>query len=103
MKTFLVKSESGVVVSFEIRNSFLGSGSIARFVKRVSGCQLLSKRKMFSASEVHATFTYNGTVFLVWEPFGDNSRLLIGSEQEVDEKTIISLAREVDATRGYFV
>lgn len=103
MKTYLLKSEQGVCTGFEIKNNFLGSGAIARFIKRASGCKVISKRKMFSATEIHVTFMYKEKEFQVWEPFGDNSRLHIGSENGIKEKTILSLASVIQETRNYFI
>ncbi len=102
MKTFILKNEQGVCTGFEINNNFIGSGAIARFIKRTSGCKVISKRKMFSATEIHVTFIYKENEFQVWEPFGDNSRLHIGSENEIKEETILSLASAIKETMNYF-
>ncbi|MBT4087703.1 MAG: hypothetical protein HOE30_04335 [Deltaproteobacteria bacterium] len=99
----MLKSEQEICTGFEIRNNFISSGSISRFIKRTPGCKVISKRKMFSKNEIHVTFNYKETEFQVWEPFGDNSRLLIGSEKETNEKTIFSLANEIQKTKCYFV
>jgi len=44
MKTYLLKFKKGVCAGFEIKNNFLSTGAIARFIKRTSGCEVLSKR-----------------------------------------------------------
>jgi len=58
---------------------------------------------MYATTEIHVTFKYKENEFQVWEPFGDNSRLHIGSENEITEKTILSLASEIQKTRNYFI
>jgi hypothetical protein len=37
---------------------------------------------MFSVSEVHIAFSYRGATYVVWEPFGDNSRYWICPEDK---------------------
>jgi len=78
MKTYPLCDENNELYAFEVSNSFLGSGSIARFLQRCSGCEVLQVRKMFSSSEEHVLFKFEGLDFIVWEPFGDSSRLYIG-------------------------
>ena len=103
MKTYILKSEQGVCTGFEINNNFLSSGAIARFIKRASGCKVISKRTMFSATEIHVTFMYKEKEFQVWEPFGDNSRLHIGSENTINEEIILSLESSIKETSNYFI
>lgn len=103
MKIFILKSEQGICTGFEIRNNFVSSGAMARFIKRTPGCKVISKRRMFSATEIHVTFTYKESEFIVWEPFGDNSRLHIGSEKNINENIILGLADEIQKIRCYFV
>ena len=103
MKTYLLKTDQGVCTGFEISNNFLGTGAIARFINRVSDCKIITKRKMFSGSEVHVIFMYKENEFQVWEPFGDNSRLHIGSESKVSEEIILSLVNAIKETRNYFI
>jgi hypothetical protein len=80
MKTFPLNSDEGQLIGFEIPNSFLSSGGIARFVRRIKGCDVLGTRRWFSADEVHVRFSFSGSRFIVWEPFGDNGRLWVGPE-----------------------
>lgn len=82
MKTFPLKNEEGELYAFAIENNFISSSSIARFIKNVPGCTIKWVRKMFSKSEIHVKFEYEGVLFSVWEPFGDNSHLHIGPENE---------------------
>lgn len=78
MKTFQLKSDEGQLIGFEITNSFLSSGGIAKYVRRVRGCEVVGTRRWFSADEIHVRFSFSGKRFIVWEPFGDNSRLWVG-------------------------
>jgi len=80
MKTFLLNSGEGELTGFEVSNSFLSSGGIARCVRRIRGCDVVSSRRWFSADEVHVRFLFASKRFIVWEPFGDNSRLWVGPE-----------------------
>ena len=102
MKTYTLNTDQGECIGFEIQNNFFGSRSIARFIKRVPGCEVKSIRKIFAPSEIHTTFRYKDKEFIVWEPYGDNSRLHIGSEHNVNEKIIKNLEKDVALTRNYF-
>lgn len=37
-------------------------------------------RRWFSADEIHVRFSFAGELFVVWEPYGDNSRLWVGPD-----------------------
>ena len=58
---------------------------------------------MFSSTEIHVTFTYENNEFEVWEPFGDNSRLHIGSNNKLTDGIIIRLEKDVASTKNYFI
>jgi len=103
MKTFLLNSEQGICKGFEIKNNFISTSAISRFIIRIPGCNVISKRKVFSNNEIHLTFNYKETEFQVWEPFGDNSRLHIGSDKEINEKIILSLSNAIQKTKCYFI
>jgi hypothetical protein len=62
-------------------------------VKAVQGCELIETRGLFSKDEVHVRFRFSGKHFLVWEQFGDNSRLWVGPEsgEDIPHETISSL------------
>lgn len=80
MRTFSTNNDEGQLTGFEISNSFLSSGGIAKYVRRIKGCEVTGRRRWFSADEVHVRFSFSGKRFIVWEPFGDNSRLWVGPE-----------------------
>ena len=95
MKSYALHSESGGLVGFEVSHSFLSSGGIARFVAKVPGTEVTQKRRWFSAEEIHVRFTFSGLRFIVWEPFGDNSRLRIGpDDEEAADTAVISELRD---------
>ena len=100
MKTFLLNSDEGQLTGFEVSNSFLSSGGIAKYVRRIKGCEVIGKRRWFSADEVHVRFSFSGKRFIVWEPFGDNSRLWVGPEdgEVVPPETIGALREKFEST-----
>ena len=55
-------------------------------------------RRLFSLSnDVHIKFKFHEKEFVVWEPFGDNSRYWIGPEDKqshVDIKGLVSVFEE---------
>jgi len=79
MKTYPEKNDAGEKHSFQISNNFLSSNGIARFIGRCPGVKITRVRRMFALDdEVHVEFELDSHRYLVWEPFGDNSRLWIG-------------------------
>lgn len=99
MRTFLLNNDEGELSGFEISNSFLSSGGIAKYVRRIQGCEVVGTRRWFSADEVHVRFSFSGKRFIVWEPFGDNSRLWIGPEdgEIVPPETIDALREKFES------
>ena len=72
------------MTGFEVPNIYFpSSASVSRFFAKCPGVQVTKKRKMFeSGNEGHAELAYEGTTFIVWEPFGDNSRYWIGPKED---------------------
>ena len=86
------------MTGFEISNIFFpSSASISRFIAKCPGVNVTTQRKMFeSGNEIHTEFTFDGAKFVVWEPFGDNSRFWIGpSDGETDTTTSTRKLREI--------
>lgn len=100
MKTFLLNSDEGQLTGFEVSNSFLSSIGIAKYVRRINGCEVIGTRRLFSADEVHVRFLFAGKRFIVWEPFGDSSRLWVGPEdgEMVPPETIDALVEKFEST-----
>jgi hypothetical protein len=81
--TFPIIDENGRVFAFEIENVYLSVKTIARLLSSVAGVSDVKGRRPFSSSrDVHAKFRYRGHAFLVWEPYGDNSRYWIGPDDD---------------------
>jgi hypothetical protein len=78
MKTWPIVDEQGRTVAFEVSMIRIGLGEIAKVLQSLPGISQLHKRRPFSHEEVHIQFNYRGMNYVVWEPFGDNSRYWIG-------------------------
>lgn len=78
MRTWPATDEGGTVTSFEVSMIRIGLGEVERILRSNPDVSQLTRRRMFSPSEVHITFSFRGAEYLVWEPFGDNSRYWIG-------------------------
>lgn len=79
MKTWPITDESGHVTAFEVSIIFIGLGEIEQILRAKDDVRNLTRRASFSNSaEVHIRFSYRGADYVVWEPFGDNSRYWIG-------------------------
>jgi len=86
MKTYPLLNDADKMIGFEISNLFFpSSASVGRFFAKCPGVQITRQRKMFeSGNEIHAELVFEGTTFIVWEPFGDNSRFWVGLKDESD-------------------
>lgn len=85
MKTYPLLNDNGEMTAFEISNIFFpSSASVSRFFAKCPGVKFTRQRRMFErGNDLHAEFTFEGIPFVVWEPFGDNSRFWIGPDEEV--------------------
>ncbi len=87
MKTYpLTKKDESRPFAFEVENTFLGPAAAARLLAEIDGVSDVRPRKMFSkSSDVHVEFKFRGQPYIVWEPFGDNSRYWIGPKDEASD------------------
>jgi len=75
MKTYPLKREDGQIFAFEIRGAGLWTGSLARLLERVPG---VANVRRVRSEDNRLAFEVNGEPFVVWEPWGDNSRYWVG-------------------------
>lgn len=92
MKTFPLAKESGHAFAFEIENAYVSRRMIAQLLRRAEGVTEVHLRGRFGSSdETRVDFKYLGYDYVVWEPFGDNSRYLIGPKEEGVETDVLGL------------
>jgi hypothetical protein len=92
MDTFpLIRSSTVPPYAFEIENAYVSARRVARILDSISGVANIRVKKPFHRSEYRVEFDYNQRKFVVWEPFGDNSRFWIGPKD--------SAALDVDISR----
>lgn len=78
VRTYPMHKE-GRLVGFQFDNVYLSVRKAADLLSEVSGVTDVELRKPFSAFDgAHIRFKYQGEPLLMLEPFGDNSRYLIG-------------------------
>jgi hypothetical protein len=69
--------------AFEIENAYISIRSIAKLLNQINDVTSVRSKKLFSsASDIHIEFNYRDQPYVVWEPFGDNSRYWIGPRDE---------------------
>lgn len=80
MEIFPVASETGDhAVAFEIENAYVSSRTIMRLLKQEKGVTDVHLGGHFgSSNDIRIEFKYFGRDYIVWEPFGDNSRYWVG-------------------------
>lgn len=86
------KDEHGNLVSFDIEANFTRKNAV-RIIGLIPGVTVLttSKEPYWLRDEVFCKFKINDMGFEIWEPFGDNSRFTILSENsDPDSMEVLS-------------
>lgn len=89
----MAKEDNGYLVAFEIEAIYYSRNSIAEILKTIKGVSDVQFGGRFgSNNDVRLMFDYLNSAFIVWEPYGDNSRYWIGpkesSQKPMDIRTI---------------
>jgi len=98
MKTYPLsqKNEDDQPIAFEIDNAYIGSGAIASLLKEIEGITDVHKEGIGGfPREIHVRFKYQGYDYVVWEPYGDNSKYCIGPDNPDECKKSIRPIEEV--------
>ena len=75
MRVYDLKDAGGRVFAFEVSNFMLGRRGVRRVVRRIPNARVLSFR---GRAEEFCEFEVEGTKFVAWEPWNDNSLYWIG-------------------------
>ncbi len=79
MKTYTIKDNNGNPFAFEIDNVYISVRKLVNILGSLEGTGNIKTKKLFERhKENHIEFEYSGDPFVIWEPFGDNSRYWIG-------------------------
>ena len=80
MKTYPVFNENETqLLGFEVENAYNGPTAVTRLLQGIDDVTDVQQRKLFAkVADIHVEFKYRGVPYIVWEPFGDNSRYWIG-------------------------
>lgn len=86
MKTYSMFNEKGEQIPvFQIDNIYVSNSRVARILSQINGVSDLRVRKLFAKwEEIHIWFRYRDRNFVVWEPYGDNSRYWLGPNDDRD-------------------
>jgi hypothetical protein len=77
MKTYDLTYDDGHVFGFEVSNTFLPRSTACRVAQRIPGAKLIRDPRIFPREDVFCEFELEGVTFMLWEPWGDNSRYWI--------------------------
>ena len=82
MRTYPIRSAGGVLYAFEVDAQLLGR-RLARVLRQIEGVTDVRPRRWWIGSpDIRIRFRYRGREYVVWEPFGDNSRWWIGPDDD---------------------
>ena len=91
MNTYPLRNKDNRTFAFEIENIYIGINKVAVLLRSAPNVADIGVRKLFSpVQDIHIEFTYMGTAFIVWEPFGDNSRYWIGPKDKEHSQINVS-------------
>jgi hypothetical protein len=76
-----LRGEDGRLYAFEV-SSVIGRRRACAVASRIPGATVLTRPQRFSfgGPDEFCRFEVDGQLFVMWEPFGDNSRYWIGPE-----------------------
>jgi len=78
MKTYDLTDDEGRVFGFEVSNAFFPRSTACRVAQRIPGAKLIRGPRIFPSEDEFCEFELEGVTFVLWEPWGDNSRYWIG-------------------------
>ena len=86
--------------AFEVENAYITARTIAHLLSHIDGVADVRSRKLLRGpADVHVEFRYRDRDYMVWEPYGDNSRYWIGPKETTRSPEDISDIERV--FRGY--
>jgi len=96
MKTYTIKDNDGNPFAFEIDNIYISIRTLAKVLSSLKGVENITTRRLFERKkENHIEFEYAGEPFVIWEPFGDNSRYWIGPKNPEKKSATITDIEEI--------
>ena len=96
MRTYPIQNEQHQLHAFEINNALTGRRAVAKIIESIPNVKLKKKPKFFSwfrNNDVFCIFELNNREFTIEEPFGDNSRYLIGCNPPCHSPEIIIIEK----------
>ena len=103
MRTFENHSDDeGYFVAFEIENAYVRPSKVGEILSTVDGVQsVVVGNPSGESRDIRVTFDYEGIEYIVWEPYGDNSRYWIGPKQTEEQLSDIDITPLAEAFREY--
>jgi hypothetical protein len=103
MRTFEIHSDDeGYFVAFEIENAYIRPKKVGEILSAVGGVTDVTVGKSSGESrDIRVAFNYLGIEYIVWEPYGDNSRYWIGPKQTDGNLSDIDITPLETAFRDY--
>lgn len=96
MKTYPLKDQNEFQFGFEIENVYISLKKIVNLLSTIDNVSNIRQRRLFDfTNENLIEFDYMGDRFIVFEPFGDNSRYWICPYQKSNRKVDITRIENV--------
>jgi len=104
MKIYPVVSDHGKETPiFQIDSALISVRTVMCLLMQVDGVNHARRRRVFEGpGDIHARFTYLGRPFIVWEPYGDNSRYWIGPADMVEGEPAVVETPNIEQLKRRF-
>lgn len=96
MKTYAILNANSDLIAFELDIAYISRKEIAGLVKtspRVTDVDV--QARFGSPDDIRVRFAWAGERFMVWEPYGDNSRYWIGPEDSEHPSPNVKALKEI--------
>lgn len=87
MRVYEYYRDDGYFKAFEIDNAYIRPKKIVELLNGLEGVTEVYVNSLRKSNDVRVGFKYLGIEFIVWEPFGDNSRYWIGMDNDAKRET----------------
>lgn len=78
MRIYPLSSAEGVPHAFEVDNLLLTRGQACKIAESIPGAVIIKRSRLFRDTDDFCEFKIGDDVFVIEEPFGDNSRYWVG-------------------------
>ncbi|MCV2371423.1 hypothetical protein, partial [Roseateles oligotrophus] len=101
MRVHILPAADGTPFAFEVGNLLLTRGQACRVVESIPGAEIVRRSRLFRDTSDFCEFRIGDDVFVIEEPFGDNSRYWIGPKNPEGSSSIGVVRRAFESHESW--